>query len=275
MTTTSIKDFEIYLFDLIENSFFEQEKKVFFLALKTLNISKKELILYLLEELKKQTNQNDGKIEITLKDLPKSTLIHKTTTLIETGDLKYLEAADIISKSLNSVFVIFMQNLKKTDETLFDSSLKAVEKNKELIRERFNYDETKENNIILVEEKFKGQHSFILKKLISANTTLEILKKLKQYNLVDSSTSTSKFQKIFSGDKILNDEKVNWTGTKKELNIFLQALKPKLRIDSYIYYTAIRCFNVKSKEIIITTEISNPSGKTLKEQIIKDIVFYF
>lgn len=275
MRNFTTQDFEKYFFDIIENSFIEQEKKDFFSVLKTLNISKKDLILYLYEDLNKQTNQYDGKIEITIKDLPKSTLINKITTLIETGDLKYLNAAKAFSEHLNSVFVIFMQELKNTDETLFDSSVTTVEKNKELIRERFNYDETKENNIILVEEKFKGQHSFILKKSITVNSILKILNKLKQHKLVNSITSTSKFHKIFSGQKIPNDEKVDWIGDYKELTIFLIALKPKLVSYEYKYETAIRCFLVKGKEIINPTQISNSSGTSSKKQIIEDIILLF
>ena len=134
------------------------------------------------------------------------------------------------------------------------------------------------NNSTEKVEDFKGQHSFILKKLISANTTLEILKRLKNHNLVDAVTSTSKFQKIFSGEKILNAEKVDWTGTKKELKIFLQSLKPKLRVDSNIYDTALICFTLRCKEIIKIEEISKSQvskGKSPKSEIIKDIILLF
>lgn len=272
------QEFEKYFFDLIESSFFEQEKKGFFLGLKTLNISKKDLILFIFEELNKQTIQNGGNIEISLKDLPKSTLLNKITTLIETGDLKYLAAADVLSKSLNSIFVMFMQDLKKTNDTLYYASVTTLEKNKELIRGRFNYDETKENNIIFVEEKFKGQHSFILKKAISATATLKIINKLKLNYLVDSVTTTSKFQKIFLGGKILNDEKVDWIGTIYELKIFLQSLKPRLKIDSNIYNTALRCFTIKSKEINEIEQISKSKkskNTQPKTQIIEDIISLF
>jgi hypothetical protein len=274
MRNFTTQDFEKYFFDLIENSFFEQEKKDFFSAIKTLNISQKELMSYLFEEFNKLTTQNDESIELTIKHLPKSTLIHKITTQIEKGELRYLNAADVLYKSLNAAFVIFMQDLKKIDKTLYDSSISTMEKNKELIRGRFNYDESK----TLVEEKFNGQLSFILKKGISASSTLEILKKLKQYNLVDTSTSASKFQKIFSGGKILNDEKVDWTGTKHELSLFVKGLKPKLRIDSNIYDTTLRCFTIKSKEIIKIEEISKSQiskGISPKSQILKDIISHF
>jgi hypothetical protein len=275
MRNFTTQDFEKYFFDIIENSFFEQEKKDFFSVLKTLNISKKELILNLFEELNKQTNQYDGKIEITIKDLPKSTLINKITTLIETGDLKYLNAAKAFSESLNSVFVIFMQELKKTDETLFDTSVTTVEKNKELIRERFNYDETKKNNVILIKEDFKGQHSFTLKRKYNAEIFLRVVNKLKDNLLVTNETSAGRFQKIFSGEEIPNNEKVDWEGTLYELCLFLKGLKPKLGIVSNIYYTALRCFTINGKEITKTSQISNSSGQTLKEQIIKDIILLF
>jgi hypothetical protein len=80
------------------------------------------------------------------------------------------------------------------------------------------------------------------------------------------------FQKIFSGSKIQNNEKVNWIGTNKELNVFLIALGPKLVNKEYKYETAIRCFLVNGKEIIKPKQISNPSGYTSKNQSIKNIV---
>ena len=275
MTTITIKDFEKYFFDIIETSFFNQEKKDFFLVLKTLNISKKELILYLFEELNKQTTQNDGNIEILLKDLPKSTLMHKITTLIETGDLKYLDAANGLSNSLNSVFTIFMQDLKKTDIVQYETSLNAHNNSKKLLRDRFNYDETKKNNIILIKEDFKGQQSFILKSNLKSDKFTLILQKLKKNNLINRNTTKDKFENIFLGVLISKEDKIDWTGTKHELKIFLKGLKPKLRIDSKIYNTALRCFTINSKEIIKIEEISKSNesiGKTPKSQILEEII---
>lgn len=278
MTTLTIKDFEKYFFDIIETSFFNYEKKGFFLVLKTLNISKKELIFYILEELKMQTNQNNDNIEITLKDLPKSTIINKITTLIETGDLKYLNATNEFSNYLNAIFTIIMQDLKKTDIIEYETSLNVYNNSIKLLRDRFNYDETKKNNIILIKEDFKGQQSFILKSNLKSDKFTPILQNLKKNNLINRNTTKDKFENIFLGVLISKEDKIDWTGTKHELKLFLKGLKPKLRIDSKIYNTAIRCFTINSTEIIKIEEISKSNeskGKLPKSQMIENIISLF
>ena len=275
MRNFTMQNFEKYFFDLIENSFFELEKKDFYSTLKTLNISKKELILYLLELLNKYTTRNDGNIEITLKDLPKSTLMNKITALIETGDIKYLNAAKELGNHLNSIFTIFMQDLKETNKVQYETSVTALKNSKQLIRERFNYDETKKNNVILIKEDFKGQHSFTLKIKYKAEIFLRVLKKLKDNQLVATETSVVRFQKIFSGEEIPNNEKVDWIGTKFELLLFLNNLNSEFSLTHNIFNTSMRCFTIYGKNILRTEEISKASNKKTKEQIIKEIVSIF
>lgn len=270
-----MRNFEKYFFDLIENSFFELEKNDFYSTLRTLNISKKELVLYLFEVLNKYTTQKNDKIELKIKDLPKSNLMHKIVTLIETGDLKYIAAANALSNYLNSVFTIYMEDLKEANKVQYETSYTSINNSKQLLRERFNYDETKKENIILVKEDFKGQHSFNLKKQFKTDIFLRVLNKLKDNQLVSNKTSTGRFQKIFSGEEIPNNEKVDWIGTKFELKLFLDNLKSEFSLENNIYNTTLRCFTIKGKEILRIDEISKASNKKTKEQIIKEIVSIF
>jgi hypothetical protein len=270
-----MRNFEKYFFDLIENSFFELEKNDFYSTLRTLNISKKELVLYLFEVLNKYTTQKNDKIELKIKDLPKSNLMHKIVTLIETGDLKYIAAANALSNYLNSVFTIYMEDLKEANKVQYETSYTSINNSKQLLRERFNYDETKKENIILVKEDFKGQHSFNLKRQFKTDIFLRVLNKLKDNQLVSNKTSTGRFQKIFSGEEIPNNEKVDWIGTKFELKLFLDNLKSEFSLENNIYNTTLRCFTIKGKEILRIDEISKASNKKTKEQIIKEIVSIF
>lgn len=275
MRNFTLQNFEKYFFDLIENSFFELEKKDFNSTLKTLNISKKELVLYFFEILNNNTTQNDDKIELKIKDFPKSTLMHKIATLIETGELKYLDAAKALSNYLNSIFTIYMEDLKETNKVQYETSLTAINNSKQLVRERFNYDETKKDNLILIKEDFKGQHSFTLKIKFKAEIFIRVLKKLKENQLVANETSVARFQKIFTGEEIPNNEKVDWIGSTFELKLFLDNIKSELSLVKNIYYTTLRCFTINGKEILRTSKISGASYHKKKEQIIIDIVSIF
>ena len=275
MRNFTMQNFEKYFFDVIENSFFELEKKDFYSTLKTLNISKKELVLYFFEILNNYTTQNDDKIQLKIKDFPKSTLMHKIATLIETGELKYLDATKALSNYLNSIFIIYMEDLKETNKVQYETSLTALNNSKQLVRERFNYDETKKDNVIFIKEDFKGQHSFNLNRLHSTDIFLKVLKKLKDNQLVSYNTSTGRFKKIFSGEEIPNNEKVDWIGTKFELKLFLINLKSEFSSKRNIFNTTLRCFTVNGKDILRTEEISSSSNHKTKEQIIIEIVSFF
>jgi hypothetical protein len=275
MRNFTMQNFEKYFFDVIENSFFELEKKDFYSTLKTLNISNKELVLYFFEILNNHTTQNDDQIELKIKDLPKSTLMQKISTLIETGELKYLDATKALSNYLNSIFTIYMEDLKETNKVQYETSLIAINNSKQLVRERFNYDETKKDNVILIKEDFKGQHSFTLKIKFKTEIFLRVLKKLKENQLVAKETSVGRFQKIFSGEEIPNNEKVDWVGSMFELKLFLDNIKSEFSLVNDIYNTALRCFSKDGKEILRTSQISGASYHKKKEQIIIDIVSIF
>lgn len=275
MRNFTMQNFEKYFFDIIENSFFELEKKDFYSTLKTLNISKKELVLCFFEILNNHTIQNDDKIELKIKDFPKSTLMHKIVTLIETGELKYLDAANALSNYLNSIFTIYMEDLKEPDKVQYETSLSAINNSKQLVRERFNYDETKKDNVILIKEDFKGQHSFNLKIKFKTDIFLRVLKKLKDNQLVATETSVGRFQKIFSGEEIPNNEKVDWIGSKFELKLFLDNIKSEFSLVNDIYNTTLRCFTIDGRDILRIEEISKASNKKTKEQIIIEIVSIF
>jgi hypothetical protein len=275
MRNFTMQNFEKYFFDVIENSFFELEKKDFYSTLKTLNISNKELVLYFFEILNNHTTQNDDQIELKIKDLPKSTLMQKISTLIETGELKYLDATKALSNYLNSIFTIYMEDLKETNKVQYETSLIAINNSKQLVRERFNYDETKKDNVILIKEDFKGQHSFTLKIKFKTEIFLRVLKKLKENQLVANETSVGRFQKIFSGEEIPNNEKVDWVGSMFELKLFLDNIKSEFSLVNDIYNTALRCFSKDGKEILRTSQISGASYHKKKEQIIIDIVSIF
>lgn len=270
-----MQNFEKYFFDLIENSFFELEKKDFYSTLKTLNISNKELVLYFFEILNNHTTQNDDQIELKIKDLPKSTLMQKICTLIETGELKYLDAAKALSNYLNSIFTIYIEDLKEPDKVQYETSLTALNNSKQLVRERFNYDETKKDNVIFIKEDFKGQHSFNLNRTHKTDIFLKVLNKLKDNLLVSNKTSTGRFQKIFSGEEILNNEKVDWIGSKFELKLFLINLKSEFSSKRNFFNTTLRCFTIDGRDILRIEEISKASNKKTKEQIIIEIVSIF
>ncbi|MCA6422644.1 MAG: hypothetical protein IM568_07495 [Flavobacterium sp.] len=256
--------------NFIQNSLMPKEREDYNFALKTFKLTQENFLELLEDIIDNHFIEVDGEIIPDLSNLAKSKLIKSLGPYDNSKIKKEQVALRSINQHLLSLFTVVKNHNFKTGLVDEDYNRKTENANKVLF-ERFAH----LNNPTEKVEDIKGQHSFIIKKLMSANTTLEILKKLKNHNLVDAVTSTSKFQKIFSGDKILNDEKVDWIGTKKELKIFLQSLKPKLRIDSNIYYTAIRCFTINGKEIIKTAEISNSSGTSSKKQIIEDTIFLF
>ncbi|OYU84278.1 MAG: hypothetical protein CFE24_07270 [Flavobacterium sp. BFFFF2] len=275
MTNSKTQDFEKIFFTIVENSFLDFEKKEFFSALKTLNVSNNELIIFILDIYKNQTFQTNNGIEIILKDLPEFTLLKKITSLCETGEMKYLGAAGKLSGYLNAVLLIYMQELQQINGDLYESSKKTLNNNKELLRERFDYDETKKNNIIFINEEFKGQHSFTFKKAYKTEIFIKILNKLKQNKFVDSETSLERFRRIFSGTEIPNKEKVNWKKTKFDLLLFLKHIQTEFSVTENIYYTTLRCFTIKGKEILKTNKISKASGKKTNEKTIIDIISIF
>ena len=259
--------------DFIKNSLMPKEREDYNKALKTFKLTQEDFLEFLEDIIDNHFIEVDGEIIPDLSNLAQSKLIKALGAYDNSKIKKEQEALKNLNQHLLSFYTIVENYNLKAGVVDDDYNQKVGNANKVLF-DRFAH----LNNTPTKEIEFKGQHSFILKKLISANTTLEILKKLKNHNLVDAVTSTSKFQKIFSGDKILNDEKVDWIGTKKELKIFLQSLKPKLRIDSKIYNTAIRCFTINGKEIIKIEEISKSQvskGISPKSEIIKDIILLF
>jgi hypothetical protein len=253
----------------IQNSLFPKELEDYNKALKTLKLTP-ENFLDLLQDLDNHIIEVEGEIIPDLSKLAQSKLFINLGSYENSKLKKDKEAIKILNQHLLVFFgVVNNYNLKKG--VVNDDYNRKIENANKVIFDRFVHLNNSRNEDI----KFKGQLSFILKNPIVTKQIRIILDSLKKNDCISKKTSQVKFQNIFLGLSIPNEDKVDWEGSKKELSVFVKALKHKLIDKNYIYDTVQRCFTINGKEIIKTTEISNASGSTLNEQIIKDIVKLF
>lgn len=253
----------------IQNSLLPKELVDYNKALKTLKLTPEDF-LDLLQDLDNHIIEVDGEIIPDLSKLAQSKLIITLGSYENSKLKKDKEAIKILNQHLLVFFgVVNNYNLKKG--VVNDDYNRKIDNANRVIFDRFVHLNNSRNEDI----KFKGQQSFILKKPILTKEIRIILERLKNNGFISNKTIQDKFHNIFLGLSIPNEDKVDWIGKNKELTIFVMALKRKLRDEAYIYHTAQRCFTLNRKEIIETTEISNSSGSTSKEQILKDIVELF
>lgn len=257
---------------IIDKAFFSEEKISLKDTLKKISSSKFKLSYFLMDILKNHSIKSNPEIEINLETLVNSKILKKPKGL---SDVVYINLLTNLKKHLDAFFVIINQKLKNLDPNEFQEAEKILEKNKELIRKRFNYYETKDVTTVFVEKEFNGQASFVLKKHLKTTEFLTILKELRSKGFVINETTTDKFMNIFSGNYLTNEERVNWSGTRKELYLFVRNLKPKLTNQDSIYDTAIRCFTINNKEITKPTELYKAGGKTLQEKELINIASLF
>jgi hypothetical protein len=256
--------------DFIKNSLMPKEREDYNKALKTFKLTQEDFLEFLEDIIDNHFIEVDGEIIPDLSNLAQSKLIKALGTYDNSKIKKEQEALKNLNQHLLSFFTIVENYNLKVGVVDDDYNQKVGNANKVLF-DRFAH----LNNTPTKEIEFKGYQSFTLKRAKSANSFLDIINKLKHNKLIARETSTSMFQKIFSGAKIQNNEKVNWVGNNKELTIFLIAIEPKLVFFDYKYETAVRCFLVKGKEIIESEQISNSSGTSSKKQIIEDIISLF
>lgn len=256
--------------DFIKNSLMPKEREDYNKALKTFKLTQEDFLELIEDIMDNHFIEVDGEIIPDLTNLAQSKLIKVLGPFDNSKIKKEQEALKSINQHLLSLFII-IENYNFKAGVVDDDYNRKVENANKVLIDRFAH----LNNTPNKEIEFKGYQSFTLKRAKSANAFLDIINKLKHNNLIARETSTSMFQKIFSGAKIQNNEKVNWLGNNKELTIFLMALEQKLVFFEYKYETAIRCFLVKGKEIIESEQISNSSGTSSKKQIIEDIISLF
>lgn len=255
--------------NFIQSSLFPKELEDFNKALKTLNLTL-ENFLDLLLDLDNHLIEVDGEIILDLSNLAQCKLI-KTLGSYENSKLKMDKEA---IKTLNQHLLVFFAAVKNNNYKkgfVNDDYNRKVENANKVVFERFVH----LNNTPKEDTEFKGQQSFILKVHLNGVKFSNILKALKSNNLISNKTTVDNFENIFLGLSIPKEDRVDWTGTRKALSVFVKALKHKLRDDAYIYDITLRCFTIEGKDIIKTTEISNASGTTPKAQILKDIVELF
>jgi hypothetical protein len=256
--------------DFIKNSLMPKEREDYNKALKTFKLTQEDFLEFLEDIIDNHFIEVDGEIIPDLSNLAQSKLIKALGTYDNSKIKKEQEALKNLNQHLLSFFTIVENYNLKVGVVDDDYNQKVGNANKVLFDIFAHL-----NNTPTKEIEFKGYQSFTLKRAKSANSFLDIINKLKHNKLIARETSTSMFQKIFSGAKIQNNEKVNWVGNNKELTIFLIAIEPKLVFFDYKYETAVRCFLVKGKEIIESEQISNSSGTSSKKQIIEDIISLF
>jgi hypothetical protein len=256
--------------DFIKNSLMPKEKEDYNKALKTFKLTQEDFLEFLEDIIDNHFIEIDGEIIPDLSNLAQSKLIKALGTYDNSKIKKEQEALKNLNQHLLSFFTIVENYNLKAGVVDDDYNQKVGNANKVLF-DRFAH----LNNTPTKEIEFKGQHSFILKRAFKAEIFLKVLNKLKENQFVENETSVGRFQKIFSGTKISNEEKVNWKGTKYDLLLFLISLKTEFRVENDIYDTAIRCFTVRGKEILYTKQISQANNKKSKEQIIKGIVSIF
>lgn len=259
--------------DFIKNSLMPKEKEDYNKALKTFKLTQEDFLEFLEDIIDNHFIEIDGEIIPDLSNLAQSKLIKALGTYDNTKIKKEQEALKNLNQHLLSFFTI-VENYNLKAGVVDDDYNQKVENANKVLFDRFAH----LNNTPTKEIEFKGQQSFILKSNLKSDKFTPILQNLKKNNLINRNTTKDKFENIFLGVLISKENKIDWTGTRLELKLFLKGLKPKLRIDSKIYNTALRCFTINSIEIIKIEEISKSKeskGKTPKSQIIEDIISLF
>ena len=163
-------------------------------------------------------------------------------------------------------------------------------------KEALNSNKEKENSsgyFELNERKLAGRSKTFFLKAVNENPNFfsktpikigfhDVLLSLKQHFFISQNTDFEKFQKIFCGKQLKEDQKILWTGSYVELKWFVESIiKSKIcielpGIDKWLI--TLLCFNYYNKtqgEIIISkyTQIAEARGKvTEKKSVIENIV---
>ena len=263
-------EFSKYYQDFIKNSLMPKEREDYSKALKTFKLTQENFLELLEDIIDNYFIEVDGEIIPDLSNLAQSKLIKTLGSYDNSKIKKEQEALRSINQHLLSLFTVVKNHNFKTGVVDEDYNRKTENANKVLF-ERFAH----LNNPTEKVEDIKGQHSLLLKHQLPTQKFTPILQYLKKNGFISLNTTKDNFENVFLGNSISKENKIDWTGTKYELSLFLKALKPILRVNTNIYDSAIRCFNLKGKEIIKTAEISNSSGTSSKKQIIEDIISLF
>lgn len=103
----------------------------------------------------------------------------------------------------------------------------------------------------------------------------EIMKELKKNNFVYESTKVQQLKDIFSGIEIDPKNRIEWTGSFYELNMFVSILnydlKKILPIKNGIWETSCSCFIKKGKEIEVN-QLSKAKGSDTKRNLLLAII---
>ncbi|WP_396170508.1 hypothetical protein [Flavobacterium sp.] len=253
----------------ILNSLLPRELEDYNKALKTLNLTL-ENFLDLLLDFDNHLIEVDGEIIPDLGSLAQSKLVKALGPYDNSKIKKEQLALKNLNQHLLSLFSVVKNHNFKMGLVDEDYNRK-IENAGKVLFERFAY----LNNTPIKDIEFKGQQSFTFKKSCKTDIFLRVLKKLKDNQLVATETSVGRFQKIFSGEEIPNNEKVDWIGSKFELKLFLINLKSEFSSKRNFFNTTLRCFTIDGRDILRIEEISKASNKKTKEQIIIEIVSIF
>ena len=256
--------------DFIKNSLMPKEKEDYNKALKTFKLTQEDFLDFLEDIIDNHFIEVDGEIIPDLSNLAQSKLIKALGTYDNSKIKKEQEALKNLNQHLLSFFTI-VENYNLKAGVVDDDYNQKVENANKVLFDRFAH----LYNTPTKEIEFKGQQSLLLKHQLPTQKVTPILQYLKKNGFISLNTTKDNFENIFLGNSISKENKIDWTGTKYELSLFLKVLKPKLRVNTNIYDSAIRCFTLKGKEIIKTAEISNSSGTSSKKQIIEDISSLF
>lgn len=256
--------------DFIQNSLMPKEREDYNKALKTFKLTTENFLELIEDIIDNHFIEVEGEIVPDLENLGQSKLIKTLGYYDNTKVKKEQEALKNLNYHLLSLFTLIKNYNFKAGLVDEEYNRKTENANK-ILFERFAH----LNNPPTKEIEFKGQQSLLLKHQLHTQKFIPILQYLKKNGFISLNTTKDNFENIFLGNSISKENKIDWTGTKYELSLFLKALKPILRVNTNIYDSAIRCFTLKGKEIIKTAEISNSSGTSSKKQIIEDVIYLF
>ncbi|MBL0049731.1 MAG: hypothetical protein IPP32_16735 [Bacteroidetes bacterium] len=117
--------------------------------------------------------------------------------------------------------------------------------------------------------EFKKNTDYFTK---NASNISEIISQLKKNKFIYDEPYWDRFVKIFSGEKIVPSERINWKASFQELNLFVSLLEYDLKkiepLKNEIWVTTLKCFTKDGADISITQVRDANSSKKRKKLLL-------
>jgi hypothetical protein len=130
------------------------------------------------------------------------------------------------------------------------------------------------NKVVHNSFKLKGVKNFSEYFLDNRNRLNGVYTKM-QNNFIDDKNQFFQFKNIFSGEKIAPEKRINWIGSRKELNNFVKLINKTLQKIEPINYgkwvTTTKCFTLNGEEIE-PDSLRRPNGSIKRIPLLQSIL---